>query len=191
MANNIQEYVAEKALQYAYAREEEIKTLKRKLEALQENQLECFHCGTPYRYNEDYEEVESELLPRGECSFCHLYLCCQGCRPPSPCSCCGIVACLKCIHKCATCEKNICIKCSNGTPCLVCYEVRCHTVMVGCPEHPLTQVKLQNGYTVPVCKNHTWIEEEPMEAFENWDGPPDMLAFYGLIHRAQKKASIL
>lgn len=49
MANNIQEYVAEKALQYAYAREEEINTLKRKLEALQENQLKCVHCHEKYR----------------------------------------------------------------------------------------------------------------------------------------------
>lgn len=75
-------------------------------------------------------------------------------------------------------------------PCFLCFDNYAYELMVGCSEHPLTNVVLKNGYTVPMCDDHACNEEgDPMADFDNWDGPPNLMAFYGLIHRAQKKAS--
>lgn len=188
MANNIQEYVAEKALQYAYAREEEINTLKRKLETLQENQLECVHCHRTY--HKDNFEYDVNLLPVGECSFCSLYLSCQSCKPRDHCETCNVVACGNCMHRCAECDETVCIRCCDGKVCIGCYMIRVDVIYSGCPKHPLREIILPSGYTVPVCEDHMTLSEDD-DLFFEFHGQPDILTFYGLIHRAQKKASIL
>lgn len=188
MAKNIAEHVAKEALAYAYAREDEIIRLKRRLEALVENVPECNKCGRSYN-DRDGGRPES-IIPKGECPFCSMYTHCQGCIPRS-CFVCQKRICNNCCDFCAICdsfeEELLCIACSGGTVCFGCI-VEVNECIVGCPEHPLMNVTLLNGYRVPSCsKCADWLVDLVDVDAKLEDAGLDMIQFFGMIHRRQKR----
>lgn len=191
MAKNIENYVAKAALVYAYAREEEINTLKRKLELTVESISQCRCCTT--RYHQDDWGTEPIILGE-ECRFCGKYMSCQNCLPET-CSICKKPVCPDCCAPCNGCEEedelnfhHICLSCSGGTFCFGCH-LNGDGCTVSCPKHPFQVVCLSNGYNVPACLLcRMWLPgSNEIEACLASQGR-DMIEFYGMLHRAQKKA---
>lgn len=173
LATNIQEYVAERALEYAYAREEEINKLKRKVEEIYARITKCIHCG------EEFDE-SSPLLERGECRLCGLYLRCQNCHTWR-CSLCKLEACERCLLSVRFNLALVCLTCCNGEICFGCWLDGLERT--GAKENPLGTRLLSNGYQVPVCEYCNKSIETKM-----LDHEFDMMEFFGIIHRNQKKA---
>lgn len=186
MAKNIQEYVAKRALEYAYAREEEIKTLKRKYEVLFETigGRMCIHCYTNYA-------SEDPLISPGDCALCGIYRACQNCVD-LPCRVCNRFTCPDCSIICFACtgvdNTRTCVECASGEVCFGCWFGREGQAfdgipLGGCKDHS-HRVRLSNGYEVPMCR--ACIDDFDVNS---WTPSVNcMMTFFGMIHRNQKKA---
>lgn len=186
MAKNIQDYVAKRALGYAYAREEEIFTLKRKYDVLFERLCGryCIHCDTGY--GSDYP-----LISQGECALCGIYRACQSCVDQQ-CSVCNRFACPECLLICSACKGGdntlTCIECASGEVCFGCWFDREDEDFDGQPlgacKYHSHRVRLSNGYEVPMCK--ACIDDFDVSS---WTPSVNcMMEFFAIIHRNQKKA---
>ncbi len=174
-ASNIQEFVVEKVIGYVEASDEEKNRLKRRIEALYA-EMSCVFCGFSSSFN--------PLEVQGECKICSIYLNCQNCKSHAvKCQSCEEEICIPCAMKCSCCNVKVCLKCNRGLFCFGCYKGSVQR-KVGCNLHPLKEVTLSNGYRVPSCEECIrWL---PGSNFSN----DQVLKFYGLIHRLEKKAKI-